>query len=182
MRLLINGFIIIHLLLILIWLFPIYPQVLAVEGLFNRYMVFLGLDQNYWMFAPSVRKTNRHLMALITFHDLSTVIWSCPRMERLGIMEAMQKERYRKFANDNIVASFKMFLPDFSRYIARLYGCRDNQPELVSIYLCETDIPKPETISYSVANDGAGQAKEPAACRLANIFTYQVEAQDLQRH
>jgi hypothetical protein len=169
MRLVINIFIIIHLLLIVAWLFPISPQFLAIKGFFDRYIIFLGLDQNYSMFAPVVRKTNRHLIALITFPDLSTVIWLYPRVERMGIIEAMQKERYRKFANDNIVAPcFKMFLPDFARYIARAHTSIDNNPAQVSLYLSEEDIPKPAV------------SKEEEPSRITNIFTYQVESTDLK--
>jgi hypothetical protein len=141
-----------------------------------RYIIFLGLDQNYSMFAPKVRKTNRSFFALITFRDLSTAIWSYPRLDRMPLLQAMQKERYRKFANDNIVTpSFAMFLPDFARYIARNHVCPNNKPEFISIYLVESDIPellqrtKPRILPT---------ASEPS-CRLTNIFTYQVEANDL---
>jgi len=181
MRLVINVFIIIHLVLIVAWLFPISSQLLAIKGFFNRYIIFLGLDQNYSMFAPTVRKTNRHLIALITFQDLSTVIWLYPRMERMGLIEAMQKERYRKFANDNIVAScFKMFMPDFARHIARAHSCPGNRPELVSLYLSETDIPEPGQQLSAVTTSKAIVLKEQPACRLTNIFTYRVEATDLK--
>lgn len=172
MRLLINAFIIVHILLISAWLFPINPSMLAIKSIFSHYIIFLGLDQNYAMFAPDVRKTNRHLFALITFHDLSTLLWLYPRIERMSILEAIQKERYRKFANDNIVAPcFKMFLPDFARYIARLQACCHNQPELVSLYLSETAIPQPEQESIAI----------PLG-KLTNIFTYQVEQGDLIRN
>ncbi len=181
MRLIINVFIAIHLLLITAWLFPVNPQMQAIQHFFNRYIVFLGLDQNYSMFAPTVRKTNRHIIALITFQDLSTVIWTYPRMERLGLIEAMQKERYRKFTNDNIVMPcFQMFLPDFARYIARTHACANNKPELVSLYLSETDIPEPgQELSASTIANIASSTTGPI-CRLTNIFTYQVEAKDLQ--
>ena len=181
MRLVINIFIIIHLLLITAWLFPIGPYLVAFNTFFSRYTIFLGFDQNYSMFAPVVRKTNRHLLALITFHDLSTVIWSYPRIERMGIIEAMQKERYRKFANDNIVVpTFKMFWPDFARYIARAHVCTDNKPELVSIYLIETDISEPGQQLSAIEMNKNLLPNEKLACRLTNIFTYQVEAEDLK--
>ena len=185
MRIVINVFIIIHVLLIVAWLFPINTPLLTIKGVFHRYIVFLGLDQNYSMFAPEVRKTNRHLIALVTFEDLSTVIWAYPRVERMGIIEAMQKERYRKFGNDNIVApGFKMFLPDFARYIAnnvvRRLACADSKPQLVSLYLSETDIPKPGQQLGSVATSGEAFSKGKEPSRLTNIFTYQVEPTDLK--
>ena len=175
MRILINSFTITHVLLIVAWLFPITMSLATLKDVFYGYIVFLGLDQNYSMFAPSVRKIDRHFIALITFQDLSTVIWSYPRVERMSIFEAMQKERYRKFANDNIMMpAFKMFLPDFARYIARTHPCPNNRPELVSIYVSETEIPKPgqqlKTITAS---------EENSSYRLVNLFTYQVEAKDL---
>ena len=147
MRPLINAFIVFHLFLISAWLFPVNAQVAALVNKFRGYILFVGLDQDYSMFAPYPRKTNRHLFALITFQDQSTAIWPYPRMERLGILSAMQKERYRKFGNDNIVEPcFKMFLPDFARYIARLHVCPNSQPDLISIYMVERAIPEPTSI------------------------------------
>lgn len=145
-------------------------------NLFKRYIIFFGLDQDYSMFAPYPRKTNRHIFALITFHDQSTAIWPYPRMERLGLIESMFKERYRKYSNDNIVEScFKMFLPDFARYIARLHACPENEPDLISIYMFEQNIPEPDRQN---ANFEKAHAIEPI---LTNIFTYQVTANDLKQ-
>ncbi len=175
MRLLINVFIILHLFLISVWLFPANKQLLALMNNFRGYIVFLGLDQDYSMFAPYLRKLNRYLFALITFKDSSTAIWSYPRMERLGLIQAMQKERYRKYGNDNIVEPcFKMFLPDFARYIARLHDCQNNPPELVSIYVVEHNIPEPRS---PLISDGKNENK----ATVSNIFTYLVEAKDLQK-
>ena len=173
MHLLINAFIILHLFLITVWLFPVNPQLFAVMNVFRRYTIFFGLDQDYSMFAPYPRKTNRHIFALITFHDQSTAIWSYPRMERLGLLESMFKERYRKYGNDNIVQPcFKMFLPDFARYIARLHACPENEPDLISIYTLEQNIPDPD---WQMAQLEKTSSTEPI---LTNIFTYQVAAND----
>ncbi len=137
-------------------------------------MLFFGLDQDYSMFAPAPRLINRHIFALITFHDQSTVVWFYPRMERLKHWQAISMERYRKFGNDNIVEScFKMFLPDFSRYIARLHICPGNEPELVSIYVSDEDMVQPElALTGKVAMD------HPR--RLIKLFTYIVNPTDLQ--
>jgi hypothetical protein len=172
MRLLINFFIIIHLFLIIIWLFPVNKQFLDLLRFFRGYIIFIGLDQDYSMFAPDPRKINRHLFALITFQDQSTVIYPYPQMERLAPLSAMQKERYRKFGNDNIVAPcFKMFLPDFARYIARQSICRNNQPELISIYQVDRQIPEPQQTTYI-------KTEQPQVF-FTNLFSYQVKKGDL---
>jgi hypothetical protein len=143
-------------------------------NIFRGYIVFIGLDQDYSMFAPEPRKKNRNLFVLITFHDQSTAIWSYPRMERFKCWQSMLKERYRKFGNDNIVEScFKIFLPDFARYIARLHTCLDNEPEIVTIYLHEEDI------VYPTASRGCDKEIQ-AVPRLINLFTYRVKSTDLQ--
>jgi len=176
MRIIINSFIVTHVLLLVAWLFPLSVPLLAIRNVFYGYIIFLGLDQNYSMFAPKVRKANRSFFALITFGDLSTLIWSYPRLDRMSLFEATQKERYRKFANDNIVTpSFAMFLPDFARYIARNHACTNNKPELISIYLVETDIPEP----LQQAKPKIFATFSEPSCRLTNFFTYQIESSDL---
>jgi len=176
MHLLINAFIILHLFLIIVWLFPVNPQLLAAMNIFKGYMIFLGLDQDYSMFAPYPRKTNRHIFALITFHDQSTAIWTYPRMERLGLIQSMFKERYRKYGSDNIVEpAFKMFLPDFARYIARMHHCPNNEPDLISLYMLEQNIPAPDQQKTKF------EKAHPAQPVLTNIFTYQVSANDLKQ-
>ncbi len=175
MRLLTNAFIIFHLFIITAWLFPLNSHILDTVNFFRRYIVFLGLDQNYGMFAPDPRKTNRHIFALVTFQDQSTLIYTYPRVERLDYVTAMFKERYRKFGNDNIVQGpFSMFLPDFAKYIARLYTCPDNPVHLVSIYMWEENIPEPEKRTAPASEASC----EP---KLANIFTYMVEAYDFAK-
>jgi len=174
MHLLISTFIIFHLFLITTWLFPINTNLVNVMNVFRGYIIFLGLDQDYSMFAPKPPTKNRHVFALITFHDQSTVIWFYPRMERLKYWQSMFKERYRKFANDNIVESpFKMFWPDFARYIARLHACPGNEPELVSIYVSEEDMIEAQlALCTKIAVDSPP--------RLIKLFTYKVEPPDLK--
>lgn len=143
-------------------------------NVFRGYIIFLGLDQNYSMFAPTLRTKNRHIFALITFHDQSSVIWFYPRMERLKYWQSMFKERYRKFGNDNIVElNFKMFWPDFARYIARLHTCPGNEPDLVSIYISEENMVEPR-LALCTKVDRDSQTT------LIKLFSYRVEAPDLQ--
>jgi len=184
MRIFINVFIVIHLMLLVAWLFPVNTTLLSIRDVFQNYIIFLGLDQNYSMFAPEVRKTNRHLIALITFQDLSTLVWTYPRQERLGFVQAIQKERYRKFSNDNIVEpSFRMYLPDFARYVAKnyasIYACTETKPSQISFYLSETDIPLPgQKLTPASVNKEGNSTKNEEFSRLTNIFTYQLDAND----
>ncbi len=175
MYVLINAFIIFHLFLITTWLFPVNPKLVDLMNVFRGYIVFLGLDQDYSMFAPELRKKNRSLFALITFCDQSTIIWSYPRMDRLKYWQSIFKERYRKFGNDNIVEPcFKIFWPDFARYIARFHSCPDNQPQLVSIYVCEQPIRDPK-LAFSTAD----VSEDPP--HLIKLFTYKVEPGDCEK-
>jgi hypothetical protein len=174
MHLLISAFIIFHLFLITVWLFPINNNLVNLTNVFRGYILFWGLDQDYSMFAPKPRTINRHIFALVTFHDQSTVIWFYPRMERLKFWQSMFKERYRKFGNDNIVEScFKMYLADFAGYIARMHACPENEPDLVSIYVSEEDmIPAQKVLDKK-------DVLEPPH-RLIKLFTYIVKASDLR--
>ena len=174
MYLFINAFIIFHLFLITTWLFPVNHQLLDLLNVFRGYVVFWGLDQDYSMFAPEPRKKNRSLFALITFRDQSSVIWLYPRMERLPYWQSIYKERYRKFGNDNIVEPyFKIFLPDFARYIALLHSCSANEANLVSIYVSEKDIIEPQ-IAFKSPNN------IETSSQLIKLFTYKVNAIDLR--
>ena len=85
------------------YMFNHHPYTQALNYFFHNYYFFLGLDQDFGVFAPVPRNSNPHLVAIVRYKDGTTRIWNSPRMERLGFLEKIPKERYRKFFDDNCV-------------------------------------------------------------------------------
>ncbi len=79
-------------------------------------------------------------------------------MEKMGPVEKMFKEKYRRWTNDCVSDETKPFLwPDAARYVARLHRSASNQPVTVSIIRHWTWIPAPEIglgKPLPVADDG----------------------------
>ena len=66
-------------------------------------------------------------------------------MEKLGLVEKMFKEKYRRWANDCVSDESKSFLwPDAVRYIARRNTTKDSRPVSVSLIRHWTWIDPPE--------------------------------------
>ncbi|MBK7837582.1 MAG: hypothetical protein IPJ49_07840 [Candidatus Obscuribacter sp.] len=84
-------------------MFNNHPFMFELNRFFHTYYLFLGLDQNFAVFAPVPRQRNPHLTALVHYKDGTTLLWNAPRMERLGFLEKIPAERYRKFYDDNTV-------------------------------------------------------------------------------
>lgn len=79
-------------------------------------------------------------------------------MEKLGPIEKMFKEKYRRWTNDCVADEAKPFLwPDAARYVARLHRNATKQPAEVSIVRHWTWIPAPDKglgVPLSTADDG----------------------------
>ncbi len=101
---------------------------------FYPYIYFWGLDQNWTVFAPAPPQWNAFMSAIITFDDGSTEAWEFPQMHKMGFVEKMFNERFRKWAND-YVGDFRQAIiwPDTVRYIARIHARQNRQPVSVSI-------------------------------------------------
>jgi hypothetical protein len=70
----------------------------------------------------------------ITYRDGSQKVWEFPRMEKMGIIEKMFKEGYRRWGNDCVCDKDQSYLwPDAARYIARANAHPGNPPVSVSI-------------------------------------------------
>lgn len=168
----ISAFIVFHLTLILIVLFPS-RATSSLLAAFKNYIFFFALEQNYSVFAPKPRDANVHLVAVIMHKDGTLELWEYPRMERMNQVERLFKERYRKFAHDNVVwDEFTMYLPDFARYIARLNNKTPNNPPVsISLLRYSASIPEP-------AQGLSGPL--PPQSETQTIITYQVKPADLK--
>lgn len=158
---------------VILWLSPACPLRDSMLKPFLSYLNFFGLWQG-WSVFESPRKYNEYLTALITFKDGSTKAWEFPRMEKMGIVEKMFKEKYRRWTNDCVSDESKPFLwPDAARYVARLNNDRlENPPNTVSIVRHWTWIPAPEF--------GLGKPLPTADDGQSTLYTGKITAEDLK--
>lgn len=167
----ISVFVLLHLVLITIWLFPLHGALVSLIEPFRGYILFIGIDQDFSVFAPKPRSTNLHMCAVVRYRDGTERLWQYPRMERLDLLERIKKERYRKFFNDSLAwRRFKSFLPDVARYIARESNDKNNPVTTVTLLRYAAEIPKPE--------EGLGKPL-PAHSELSILLRYDLKAGDL---
>jgi len=168
----ISAFIIVHGLLNLNYMFNVHPYMNNIVHMFWGYYHYLGLDQDFGVFAPTPRNSNSHMVALITYKDGSTKLWMNPRMLRLDLLTRMQKERYRKFFDDNMAsATYSSIWPDINAYLARISNDDpDNPPVSVTLIKYAAIVLPPET--------GLHLKNEPHFIRQT-LQTYYVRPDDL---
>ncbi len=172
LKLIISGFIIFNLIVIACWMFPNHPIEQALIENFRQYLGFLALNQDYSVFAPNPRSVNVHLEALVTYSDGTTRIWRYPRTERMNLWQAMIKERYRKFGDDNIAWTLNnKLLQDLARYVARLTSNGSHKAMMVTLIRYFAAIPP---FPYGL------NEKLPAHYEVHILNTYAVKAEDLQ--
>ncbi len=167
-------FIVIHLIAIYSWAMP--PASGSwngpkrfIDGIFRPYLLFTGLWQGWDMFAPDPLRINTYLEADITFEDGSTARWKFPRMEHMGKFRAYYKERWRKWAADNVRLDRNSGLwPDAARYVARIHAKMPSPPKQVKLIRFWADVPPPERWS------------DPDKWNSYTFFTYEVTAKDLE--
>lgn len=136
------------------------------------FILYTGLWQSYNIFSPDPRAVNLDLEALITFPDNSTLVWQYPRMERLGLFERAQKERFRKYGYDHLNQDSESILwPDFARYVARRFDKPNHRPVLVKLVRHWCLIPSPK--------DGIHNLLPPHSNRYT-FLTYPVSPSDLR--
>jgi hypothetical protein len=170
-RILISGFIALNLFAIVSWCVPLdSPLLSACRSLSRPYLVWTGLFQKWDMFAPDPSKLNCYLGAQIAFRDGRTALWTFPRMENLGIIDKYFKERYRKYANDNLrLDGDAPAWPDAARYIARVNYSPSNPPVSVNLVRYWSIVPPPT----------ATGAYEPGPWQQYMFFHYSVAPGDL---
>jgi hypothetical protein len=127
-----NIFIVFHLFAINAWAIPFHsPFVLDCRELVRPYLLWSGLFQAWDMFSPMPKATNTYLQAVIIYKDGSTQMWDFPRMELLTLTQKYSKERYRKFVEILLDQNNAALRPDVARYVARLPGIREKNPQQV---------------------------------------------------
>ena len=95
------------------------------------------------MFSPDPLSVNFRVSAEVVFRDGSTKSWEFPRMEKLGLGERFQKERYRKWRERVRQDVYAGIWDDTCRYIARLFRNPANPPVRVILIRYWQPIPPP---------------------------------------
>jgi hypothetical protein len=148
MRAFINAFIILHLYIIIFWGMPGSNFRNTMARIVEPYVVKLGLWHSWDMFSPNPLAVNFNLEARITFADGSTRLWEFPRMEKLGLWERYQKERFRKWRERVRQDAYRVVWNDTARYIARLHHNPTNPPIKVVLTRHWAPIPPPEPVAF----------------------------------
>jgi hypothetical protein len=171
-HLIVSTFLIWHFAGIGLWLCPPNPLQERLVEPFIWYVNFFGLWQNWSVFiAP--RTVNYYMSALITFKDGTQRDWEFPRMEKMGILEKMYKERFRQWGTDAVSDdSMPLLRPDAARFIARLhYKNPSNPPVAIALIRHWTNIPPPE--------DGLGKPMKESDDGQQIIYQTEVSPSDL---
>ncbi len=144
-RIALTLFIAFNLFGIISWCVPLdSPLIVRCRELAGPYLRFTGLFQKWDMFAPDPSKLNNYVGAVITYRDGTSSMWTFPRMEQLGPVDQYFKERYRKYANDNLrLDGNSAMWPDAARYIARQNYRPSNPPIAVGLIRFWSFVPPP---------------------------------------
>lgn len=136
------------------------------------YASIAGLRLSWSMFAPNPSRDNSYIDAEISYRDGRKHIWSFPQMQELGYAERYAKERYRKFATENLWPKKNAGLwPSVALYIARLNADRSEPPQTVKLVHYWSEIP-----SISLA----GETPPPEHWQRDVFFVYTVRPGDLR--
>lgn len=138
---------------------------------FKNYFFFLGIAQNYGVFAPSPRQANLHLLALITYEDGTTKLYTFPRMDRMSLVDKLLKERYRKFLEDNVqTLAFPNLDKDVAVFAARQSDIfPDNHPKTVYLLRFMGSVPPIEV-----------NRPNPPHSQFNILTTYEIREGDLK--
>jgi hypothetical protein len=168
-----SAFVAFHLFCIVFWCIPIdSPLIVRFRESVKPYVLWTGLFQKWDMFAPDPSKLNNYVGAILTYRDGRTAEWDFPRMENLGYVDRYFKERYRKYANDNLRIDARSALwPDAARYVARLNAADPaNPPVEVALVRHWSEVPPP----------GAHGEPPPSPWNQYVFFRYPVQPGDLK--
>ncbi|MBI2812002.1 MAG: hypothetical protein HYX67_14395 [Candidatus Melainabacteria bacterium] len=139
---------------------------------FWNFIEYTGLWQYYTVFSPP-RSFNLYLEGEVELANGKTVIWKYPRVEQLGLVEKMQKERFRKLYNDIANEPTDGVLwPDLARYIARqVYAETGVRPVKVGLIRYWSDTPAPTSDPLP---------KPSTEYKSHKYFTFPIQAEDLK--
>lgn len=167
-----STFILIYLIAVGLWLCPPVLWRDKLVSLYEPAMLWLGLWQNFGMFAPDPRKINLHIEGKITYADGSSINYAFPRMDKLDLGTRIIKERYRKYTNDFLNwDKDKVLWPDAARFIAKQHFDERKCPMTVELVRYWAEIPPPE--------QGVGRALPPQSNRYV-FFSKTFSAEELR--
>jgi hypothetical protein len=177
-RAFINAFIVLHVYIIVFWGMPASNFRNLAVSLVERYVIKMGLWHSWDMFSPDPLAVNFNVEAHITFEDGSMRIWEFPRMEKLGIWERYQKERYRKWRERVRQDAYGPVWDDTARFVARLNNTGTNRPAKVVLMRHWGPVSPPATVS-------AGSLKlkdyQPMPKEFEMKFNYRFHFYDVKR-
>jgi hypothetical protein len=143
-KLIVLSLIFLYIVILLSREFPFFKWQQEIKEATNNYVLFVGLDQSYTVFAPPP-EFNLHFFAIVTRRSGLMEIWQYPRMDNLSLWDKLFKERYRKFLNDNLsLGALRSHLPALAQYIARQKQNAHDEPYVVSIFYVLRPIRLPE--------------------------------------
>jgi len=144
MRVVLTIFILLHVFIMAAWGLPPSPFRTRLVQKVEEYVIWIGLWHSWDMFSPDPLSLNFNVQAFITHADGTTDVWDFPRMEKMGIAEKFQKERYRKWRERVRQDSYAQIWDDTVRWVARQHN-RDpkNPPVKVVLVRSWNQIPAP---------------------------------------
>jgi hypothetical protein len=165
-----NIFIAFHIFAITAWAIPFRSQFANdCRELVRPYLLWSGMFQAWDMFSPMPKATNTYLEAVIIYKDGSTQMWDFPRMELMTLAQKYSKERYRKFVEILLDERNAQLRPDVARYVARMPGIREKNPQQVLLMVKWSNI---------IPNGDGSFTRTPLDQDV--FFRYDVQPEDLQ--
>jgi hypothetical protein len=143
MRAGINAFIALHLYIMVFWGMPGSHFRNTFARPVENYVIKLGLWHSWDMFSPDPLAVNFNVEAHIYFQEGTIRIWEFPRMDKLGMWERYQKERFRKWRERVRQDIYGSVWDDTARYVARLHNNPGNPPKRVVLVRHWGPIPPP---------------------------------------
>lgn len=134
---------------------------------FLPYLYATGLFQGRGVFVPRPHTYEIKFTAQINFTDGSSASWNCVNMEDLNVLERFQKEKYRKWARQNMDTNTPLkWWPETAIYLARIHHTKSKVPAEVFLIRHRTDTPPPES-------------KQPAVSTHEIFYRQKISAEDL---
>lgn len=97
-----------------------FPAKKTVDALVSPLFLRLGLWQGWDMFSPNPRSEDIYISAKAFFSDGTEQVYALSRMTDYSLARRYQRERWRKFFNDNFrLDSHRVLWPDGAVWVAR---------------------------------------------------------------
>lgn len=170
----ISLFVSVYFFLVLLWFTPESVFKSRVFTPIYTAWLFFDLNQSWSLFSPTIRQLNYYPSAIITFEDGSKTLWEPPLMDKIGLVERMQREKFRKWSIDSLPwDKFKYYWVDFAKYVGRQYYNETNKPVSISLNLRWIELPNPTEKFYR-------QSELPPCTKFSTSFCYRYSKEDFQ--